>query len=111
MFKIEIDNDRLIVNYQLNTILNNTTNDCFVDCLTKSISDITPQLFIENTSLKKNFQVIPFEKRKYIIHNNKNQALVDDYVYNFLNTFSFEKLSEHRELSNALYSLEFIISA
>ena len=106
MFKIEIVKDRL----QIENDLNRThSEDCFVDCLTEpesSYKNICPK----DDILVTDYQTLSFDNKRYIIHNSKNQALVDSEVYNFLTTFKSKNIQKNEELTNMLYNLGFLIN-
>jgi len=60
---------------------------------------------VEN-NLKKNFKIITL-KKNYIMYNEKNQAIIDNNIFDILNSFNIEEINQ--DLLDILYKLEFIV--
>lgn len=94
-----------------------TTGECFVDCLKHhcGVNDML-NVFNKNNHIvgkkfKKNYQVLSLENEKFVLYNEKYQALIDSNIYNFLTSFQLEDIKRYKELTKTLYGLGFLVDA
>ena len=59
--------------------------------------------------LKKNYTLMLLDKGRYIIYNQKNQAIIDNSILKLLNQFQMKEIRDNPKLIEILYRLEFLI--
>ncbi len=121
MLNITMYQNKPIINNQFSSEDDNkkqdTTGECFVDCL-KHYCGVNDMLNVFNKNnhivgkkFKKNYQVLSLENDKFVLYNEKYQALIDSNIYNFLTSFQLEDIKRYKELTKTLYGLGFLVDA
>jgi hypothetical protein len=108
MFQLKLYNDNLSIKYIKNIRSSSSDGECaknphYISSKNIGTVDITKRTF------KINYKIIFIQKNGYMIYNEKNQAIIDNTIFNILNHFNIKTI-RNQELLELLYELEFIIN-
>ena len=110
MFQIKLYNGKLRVENSKRYPI--TSNNNCINCIYTPSYNKLGVFRAKNSRdnpLKKNFKSIMLNNKNYIIYNEKNQALIDEEIFNRLAHINYREI-DNQELLDVLYELKFIIN-
>jgi hypothetical protein len=110
MFQIKLYNGEIRVEYNKRYPIasNNNCINCIYTPYHSKIGVFRGKI-ARDLHLKKNFKLIMLNNENYIIYNEKNQALIDQAIFNALEHLNYRAI-ENQELVSVLYELKFIVN-